>query len=49
MEAVGIVLMVTACEAVAEQPAADVTVTVYVPLEVKVLAAVLVLLPPLQE
>ena len=47
MEAVGMVLMVTACEAVAEQPAADVTVTVYVPLVVKVLAAVLVLLPPL--
>jgi hypothetical protein len=49
MDAVGLVLTVTACEAVDVQPAADVTVTVYVSDEVKVLAAVEVLFPPLHE
>ena len=44
--AVGIVFTVTTAEAVAVQLAELVTVTTYVALEVKVLPAVLVLLPP---
>jgi hypothetical protein len=49
MEAVGTLFTVITCDVVAVQPAADVTVTVYVPDEVKVLAAVKVLFPPLHE
>ena len=44
--ALGIVFTVTTAEAVAVQPAELVTVTTYVALEVKVLPAVLGLLPP---
>ena len=44
--AVSIVFTVTTAEAVAVQPAELVTVTTYVALEVKVLPAVLELLPP---
>jgi hypothetical protein len=46
--AVGMVFTVTACDDVAVQPSAEVTVTVYVPEVAKVLAAELLLLPPLQ-
>ena len=49
MEAVGAEFTVTVCEAVDVHPCADVTVTVYVPELVKVLAAVPVLLPPLHR
>jgi hypothetical protein len=49
MEAVGTVFTVIACDAVAVHPSEEVTVTVYVSDEVKVLAAVEVLFPPLHE
>jgi hypothetical protein len=45
---VGVWLMVTACEAVAVHPSAEVMVTVYVPEALNVFAAVFTLLPPLQ-
>jgi hypothetical protein len=47
--AVGIALTVTTCEAVAVQPAAEVTVTVYVALDVNVLVALVVALPPFHK
>ena len=49
MPAVGMVFTVTACDAVDEQPCAEVTVTVYDPELVKVLAAVEGVAPPDQR